>query len=410
MTYAQLYYAADWTLTNSALIDWSALRDMSKYFTQTRLNIMNMRGDHFGRQNQLLHSLLDGGKKFDATDPRDKVYALMNFPAFRREAPDLAPDYSATVQAVYADATEASIRHSRSLHILTCVDRDPDNVDEGGFPSWMPRWHRPDTKPNLSSVWYNFFSAASDPAHAPSPSIPIRTGNVLHLLGFELDTVADVCDIVCPGSAATSSAAKPAVFTPSAPWEPYIVPGDGPYPTEAAVVAAYAMTLTAGCREHDGIFALHCAPEMAAAQVVEFVAWLQRLRGGSGVDGGEDDAAGSPCPPGLYSESRPFLPEMAAADVDALVAHFRTMVGGYTVGRRLFRTRKGYLGLGSHEPQSGDLVCIFFGGAVPFLLRRRDGGSGYELVGDAHVHGVMQGEAVDMWQRGETECQTFDLH
>ncbi|KAK1762744.1 hypothetical protein QBC33DRAFT_599931 [Phialemonium atrogriseum] len=351
----------------------SALRDMSKYFTQTRLNIINMRGDHFGRQNQPPHSLLDGGKRFDATDPRDKVYVLMNFPAFCREALDLVPDYSATVQAVYADATEASIRHSQSLHILTCVDRDPEN-------------HRPDTKPNLSSVC-----------------------NVLHLLGFELDTIADVCEIVSPGSAATSSAAKPAVFTPSAPWEPYIVPGDGPYPTEAAVVAAYVMTLTAGCREHDGVFALHCAPEMVPAQFVEFVAWLQRLRGGSGVDGGGDDAAGSPYPPGLYSESRPFLPEVASADVNALAAHFRTMVGAYTVGRCLFRTRKGYLGLGSHEPQSGDLVCIFFGGAVPFLLRRRDGGSGYELVGDAYVHGVMQGETGDMWLRGETECQTFDL-
>jgi hypothetical protein len=38
-----------------------------------------------------------------------------------------------------------------------------------------------------------------------------------------------------------------------------------------------------------------------------------------------------------------------------------------------------------------DILCIFLGGNVPFILRPLGDGS-YELVGEAYVHGVMDGE------------------
>ena len=39
----------------------------------------------------------------------------------------------------------------------------------------------------------------------------------------------------------------------------------------------------------------------------------------------------------------------------------------------------------------GDMVCIFQGGPVPFLLRRTERGE-YILVSDTYVHGIMDGE------------------
>jgi len=57
------------------------------------------------------------------------------------------------------------------------------------------------------------------------------------------------------------------------------------------------------------------------------------------------------------------------------------------MNRRFFVTRKGYMGLAPATAQKGDLVCILFGGNIPFILRRV--GPGYELIGQAYVHGIM---------------------
>lgn len=73
-------------------------------------------------------------------------------------------------------------------------------------------------------------------------------------------------------------------------------------------------------------------------------------------------------------------------------------------GRRLFATRKGYLGLGPASLEVGDTVWILPGAKVPFILRHAAGAAGnvaieemprYKLVGEAYVHGIMKGEAVD---------------
>jgi hypothetical protein len=59
--------------------------------------------------------------------------------------------------------------------------------------------------------------------------------------------------------------------------------------------------------------------------------------------------------------------------------------------RSFFVTENGYLGLGSRNTVAfQDYVCILRGGMVPFILRKR--GDGYwEFVGEAYVHGIMDG-------------------
>jgi len=70
-----------------------------------------------------------------------------------------------------------------------------------------------------------------------------------------------------------------------------------------------------------------------------------------------------------------------------------------TVGRRFFRTRKGYIGLGPENMEVRDTVCVLEGGTTPFLLRYsrvelvsgvdyegRDGPRAcHKLVGDCYV-------------------------
>ncbi|KAL2687874.1 hypothetical protein Neosp_005443 [[Neocosmospora] mangrovei] len=59
--------------------------------------------------------------------------------------------------------------------------------------------------------------------------------------------------------------------------------------------------------------------------------------------------------------------------------------------RRLGRGENGFLALLPEEAEVGDRIVLVKGGRVPLLLRRDEEGL-YKLVGEAYVHGIMNGE------------------
>ncbi|KAF5658716.1 het-6OR heterokaryon incompatibility (het-6OR allele) [Fusarium heterosporum] len=61
-------------------------------------------------------------------------------------------------------------------------------------------------------------------------------------------------------------------------------------------------------------------------------------------------------------------------------------------GKRPFLTQMGYLGMGPVESQPGDVVVVFCGGHIPFVLRPIDSDIKFELVGEAYCDGIMDGE------------------
>ncbi|KAF8866367.1 hypothetical protein BDZ45DRAFT_579097 [Acephala macrosclerotiorum] len=66
----------------------------------------------------------------------------------------------------------------------------------------------------------------------------------------------------------------------------------------------------------------------------------------------------------------------------------------YSIGRRMCFTTSGYIGSVPHESQIGDMICIFEGGKVPFVVRNKSGG-GQQLVGECYIHGIMDGELME---------------
>jgi len=77
--------------------------------------------------------------------------------------------------------------------------------------------------------------------------------------------------------------------------------------------------------------------------------------------------------------------------------------------RRLCLTHEGLVGLGPEDMQVGDIVVVFFGGSVPFIVRENMHNKRAEsampsqtarrlltchLVGEAYFPGVMEGEAL----------------
>ena len=65
-----------------------------------------------------------------------------------------------------------------------------------------------------------------------------------------------------------------------------------------------------------------------------------------------------------------------------------------TCGRRLIMGQGRHIGLGPAETQHGDIVCVLFGGKLPFVLRPTETPREYEYVGNCYVHGIMGGEAL----------------
>jgi hypothetical protein len=61
--------------------------------------------------------------------------------------------------------------------------------------------------------------------------------------------------------------------------------------------------------------------------------------------------------------------------------------------RRFFRSEAGRLGWGPDQMRKGDVVCVVNGMDVPLVLRRLE--KGFEVIGDAYVHGIMEGEIMD---------------
>lgn len=72
--------------------------------------------------------------------------------------------------------------------------------------------------------------------------------------------------------------------------------------------------------------------------------------------------------------------------------------GRYALGRRFFVTDGNFMGLGPPQAEVGDVVAVFFGSAVPFVLRPQD--DKFRLIGETHVQGIMDGE-MTAWYNDE---------
>ncbi|KAF2159517.1 hypothetical protein M409DRAFT_29991 [Zasmidium cellare ATCC 36951] len=73
----------------------------------------------------------------------------------------------------------------------------------------------------------------------------------------------------------------------------------------------------------------------------------------------------------------------------------QTLTLGPTRGRVLFSTTTGYIGLAPHGTVEGDLIYVVLGANVPFVLRPLTGHD-FTLIGEAYVQGIMRGEFMEM--------------
>jgi hypothetical protein len=75
--------------------------------------------------------------------------------------------------------------------------------------------------------------------------------------------------------------------------------------------------------------------------------------------------------------------------------------------RSAFSTAQGLVGMCPLLVKPSDMVVILFGGRTPYILRKTS--DHYRLISDCYVYGIMDGEAIRMWQDGELDSQDFEL-
>lgn len=80
----------------------------------------------------------------------------------------------------------------------------------------------------------------------------------------------------------------------------------------------------------------------------------------------------------------------------------------YALGRCLFVTDGNFMGLGPPQAEFGDVVAVFFGSDVPFVLRPQ--GDKFRLIGEAHVQGIMDGEVMEWWKNEDPREQELFEH
>ena len=74
--------------------------------------------------------------------------------------------------------------------------------------------------------------------------------------------------------------------------------------------------------------------------------------------------------------------------------HFRARVIDVGHGRP-FLSELGYLGMGPPFLRSGDIIVVFMGASVPYIIRPTSGQS-FQLVGECYCDGIMDGEITDI--------------
>jgi hypothetical protein len=328
-----------------------------------------------------LLQLLKAYRDREATDPRDKLYALLGI-AGDLSIYRIVPDYSMPFEEVYKASTLQFILAYRSLEVL--------NLSFGlsktsGLPSWTPDWRvSPQDSKKAAIRWSHERNLGGYRACGRMPFLVCRRdADLLCVNGLYFDEIVEISDVL-------DIEQEVAFCKTLTMWEQVIVykqRTERAYVGGGDWVGAYFRTMAA-----DLIMAL--SSEMGKDEITLDVIPIARE-----VFQTFRQKYGLVCK--MLNDPEPSTdPDIVQAPDEEHVRRLTTLQMAFQ-SRRLFLTRQGYLGTVPEDTLVGDTVHILCAakvpmvlrsGAVEFMGRRADG---YQVVGDAHVHGIMNGEAGD---------------
>jgi hypothetical protein len=292
-----------------------------------------------------LNALLHRQRKCKATDPRDKVFSLLSV-ATGDAVPSIKVNYHQAVEETYTYTARNIIEAAKQLRILVCVDIPRQ---ESTLPSWVPDWRFDTNIPNplasnvsdKESREVQYSATGNSKATLTKQPDPFK----LSLLGVHM---GKICHVSPP---AITDSEDPdfnldAILKDKSAWTDIAlsaaIQGGLYLPTGESFMTVFTRTRTAG-------------------------KWA-------------DDEMGK-----ASASSDPEYATATRAMASMLLC---------VPNRLLFTTSNGYMGLGPKMAQVGDLVYLFLGGELPYVLRRHEDTDTFQFIGECYVHGLMNGEGL----------------
>ena len=383
---------------------------------------------------EYLDQLMHLSRLRDATDPRDHVFGLFGFTQLlcdigKMKNPLPRPDYSKSAYIVFTESCKALVEQSKSLRLLSSVE-DDSMRNYTDLPSWVPDLTTRGGVSLLSLANPDTYKASKQ-----QPMITFHTENpgLLSLAGYCIDTVVGLGDddVTLAGHGAHEPFERTSKMLLDLPKNTYMNGQDrvevlwrtliadqaqGQSPAPVSIGSAFHQQLLMhlstyllfleGFQIDDTeetlsrlapIVYLSTTSETAATLIPSIAEIIARRKVYYSIETARK--TDSPATPAIRDLWDSLLREEQKA------APFAREAATVFTTRRIFRTRDDLVGIGPRSLQVDDRIFVLPGANVPFIVRKRADGT-HNLVGEAYVHGIMHGEALD---RGDLKLERLDL-
>ncbi|VUC31677.1 unnamed protein product [Clonostachys rosea] len=370
-----------------------------------------------GGQGPSFGTLLDIASFSECSDPRDKVYALVGLMP-NAVAGSLQPNYNLSARDVYIATAKAFILANDNMEPI----REGHPWGPSKAPSWVADWlwkGRLRSSRTENQLWgpVKFFPRLKPPSYVPY----CASQGTKHDASFSENGSLLTCGGVVVDSVCGLSARGKGYFS----WdESSIVQPDqwiSAYGDSTAIAEALYRTLVMdrvsggqkASSRHAAIFHL---PRTFAQAEREFSERGWRwLAGQEGYyfrwEAFRSVNADFKLGPHRFDDffKGEIPPDASEFDYSEVYSCFdRTFQK-----RRFMTTSNGYMGWApdnifgkrAQQTRAGDIIAVIFGCSTPMVIRPR--GHCFQIIGEAYVQGLMDGEVMELLKTERVSCQKF---
>ncbi|KAK3347435.1 hypothetical protein B0H65DRAFT_460440 [Neurospora tetraspora] len=338
---------------------------------------------------------------------RDRVYALLGLAADVGDL-EIKPDYSgqtgtAQILIEVAKAIIGKTKDGYPVELLSYSQFPKTILDDGShdkLPSWVPDWRSGlryafyyYTNPQKGNTGTNKKMLMACGPHRSVEMVPNRTAGILGLRGYLVDTIEVAGGMVYRGrfNLATNLQVCDhhiAFFEKlDRLWELSKQKDEPIYETPARreealwrvpvgdIASDWQMTMLQHRTKTDLVLEYH--------RLRRSLEQLQALEIDMTAPGWMD------C---MDEDKKKKVLEWTAHSLEADGGKHYDDCLAKMAGKSLYLTKKGYMGMGPHEMKSGDVVTVFPGARIPFVLRPTAEEDTFTYIGDAYCDGIMDGE------------------
>jgi hypothetical protein len=346
-----------------------------------------------------LLNLLQGSRYTRSTDPRDRVYAFLGLSKEPEEL-ELQPDYNEALRDTYVRYARYFVSRGLGPDLLYNVHVGNKEVD---LPSWVPNWSdnsipivRLAPQKRINEVKW----ALRDPPYNSAGGLDtdMRLGtnpDALIAKGIFFDVIDQV--------GIQHHKSNPYDVVDKCIKEMRELLGDLEYPTGESQKNVVWRTAIWNRQ-----FRLQL--EAPVSYATKFEPLIYRLMWGKNDASVRKDII-------QQLMARIFIQIEENVDFDTIICPkidaviqeafadaklFADQAAECCTQMRRCITKRGYL---SHVPlssQVGDVICVIFGSAIPFVIRA-EGQESWRLIGESYCHGIMKGEALAMKDLSKAE-------